>query len=356
MKIFKKSVAVVVLFGCLAFISSCKEEEIIFNTIPPSNGSSLTLSGIIGTEPGINARNSVFVDMSKNLQTSVLRTSWDLGFYCGTDFRVIINHSTGATAIAVNKTEFSDVTLADVASPPSDSTVFDLGKAAISTVDPVAGNFTDYIAGTVWKDVTLSDNKVFILRRGVAGGIAQSPLVKVKVTRIANGYQIQYGAVDATSPRTTTVIKDASYNFKFLSFQSLATLDIEPAKKLWDIEYSVSTYKDAAGLPVAAPDFVLINFANGVTAAEIIPGTDETKTYANFSTANLSGINFSGNRDVIGVKWRNTEGSTNTSLNINIDRFYLVKDTEGNIYKLKFNGGVRGRPEIQYALIPPTPL
>jgi len=356
MRFFNKYLAGTVLFCLLSIISSCKDEEIIINTVKPSEGSTLTLSGLSGTEQGINARNSVFVDLSKDLQNSTLRTGWDLGFYCGSDFRVIINHSTGATAIQLDKTSLSDVTMADVTGLASGSAALDLGTAAISTVDPVTGNFTNYIAGTVWKDVAVSENRVFILNRGVAGNIDARDLMKVLVSRTTNGYQIQYGTIDAALPRSTTVIKDASYNFKFLSFESLATLDVEPAKKLWDIEYTVSTYTNAAGLPVAAPDFVLINFANGVTAAEIIFGTDQTKDYASFTTANLSGITFSGNKDMIGVKWRTTAGSTGTTLNINTDRFYLIKDTEGNIYKLKFNGGLRGKPEIQYALVPPAPL
>lgn len=360
MNIFKKSVAVIIGVSLLSIISSCKDEEIIINTVKPSAGSTLTLLGLSGTEPGIDAKNSVFVDMSKDLQTSVLRSGWDLGFYCGSDFRVILNHSTGATAIQVNKTDLNDVTLADALALPNDTTSFKFGTAGIGTVDPVTGNFTNYIAGTVFKDVAATDidNKIFILRRGTSGDIVARLLKKVQVTRSGSGYLVKYDDLTstATTPRSAIIVKDASYNFKFLSFESASTLSIEPAKKLWDIEYTVSTYKDAAGLPATEPDFVLINFANGVTAAEIVFGEDLTKNYASFTSANLSGIIFSGDRDAIGTKWRTTVGSTTTSLNINNDRFYLVKDPDGNIYKLKFNGGLRGKPEIQYELVPPVPL
>ena len=354
MNILKKYTLVIVLFNLVSVFSGCKEEEIIINVIPPSVGRTLTLSGLSGTEQGVNARNSVFVDMSKDLQTSVLRTGWDLGFYCGSDFRVIINHSTGATAIQLDKTNLTDITREDVVTLPKDSITLELGTAAITTVDQVSGNFTNYIAGTVWKDVAVGENKAFILNRGMSGNIERRELMKVLVTRITNGYRIQYGTVNAVLPRTTEVLKDASYNFKFISFETLATLAIEPAKKMWDFEYTISTYKDAAGLPVTAPDFVLINFANGVTAAEVIFGDDQTRNYANFTKDNLTGVTFSGDRDAIGVKWRNTTGSTPSTLNINNDRFYLVKDTEGNIYKLRFNGGLRGKPEIEYRRIDPV--
>jgi hypothetical protein len=352
MKILKKYAVIVILFSLVSLFSACKEEEIIINVVPPSVGRTLTLSGISTTESGVNARNSVFVDMSKDLQSSVLRTSWDLGFYCGSEFRVILNHSTGATAIQLDKTNLSDVNLDDVAALPEDSVSLDLGKS-LAMVDPVSGNFTSYLGGTVWKEVALTENKVFILKRGIAGNIPRRDLMKVLVTRINNGYRVQYGTVDGTFIRTAEVLKDASYNFKFISFDGLATLAIEPAKKLWDIQYSVSTYQ-LAGVPVAEPDFILINFANGVTAAEVVYGTDDTRNYANFTKEMLSGITFSGDRDAIGVKWRTTVGSTPSTLNIRTDRFYLVKDTEGNIYKLKFNGGLRGRPEIEYRRIEPV--
>jgi len=356
MKMLKKSIAVIVLFGTLSFIAGCKEEEIIKNPVKPSDGSSLTLSGLSGTEAGINANNSVFVDLSKDLQSSYLRRGWDLGFYCGTEFRVIINHSAGATAIALDKTNLADVSDADLVALPGGIGSLDMGTAAISTVDPVAGNFTDYLANTVWKDVTTANNKVFILNRGIAGGIDTLETMKVQVTRITGGYEVQYSTPGGIPGVATTVVKDQSYSFKYLSFLSRSTLSVEPAKKLWDIEYTVTTYKDAAGLPVVAPDFILINFANGVTAAEIVFGSNTSKNYDSFGTADLSGVVFSGDRDAIGVKWRTTTGSTNSTLNINTDRFYLIRDTEGNIYKLRFNGGQRGKPEIQYARVEPAAL
>src|SRR5690606_25113376 len=54
-----------------------------------SEGTEIQLNGIAGEEPGSSAANSVFLDLSTNIQTPALRASWDLGFYGGADFRVI---------------------------------------------------------------------------------------------------------------------------------------------------------------------------------------------------------------------------------------------------------------------------
>lgn len=333
--------------------SACKKDAVDVHFKQPSAGAIMTLSGISSTETGINARNSVFVDMSKDVQTSVLRTGWDLGFYCATtDYKVIINHSTAATVIKLNKTDLTAVTSADITALPADTNTLIIGTAALSTVDPVVGDFSTYLSGIVINNVAAAaaDNSVYIINRGTGGAIARRDWQKIKITRKTNGYTVAYGGINDIQFNSYDVNKDASFNFKYLSFTS-STVSVEPAKENWDFEWGLTTYKDAAGLPAATPDFVLINNGGGVTAAEVIFGTDETKNYANFKEADLTGITFVSTRDVIGTNWRNAATSDAASLNINNDRFYLIKDPAGNIYKLKFNGGQRGRPIIVYSLL-----
>src|SRR5690606_36415384 len=78
--------------------------------IPPSDGSTLTLNGGSGESA---AENSVFVDLSADQQTAIKRTSWNLGFYSGSEFRVILNSTSGASAIAVGKTDINAVSASD---------------------------------------------------------------------------------------------------------------------------------------------------------------------------------------------------------------------------------------------------
>src|SRR5690606_12250677 len=59
--------------------------------------------------------NKVFIDLSADRQTAVDRTSWDLGFYMGDDFRVILNSSVTMMARALDKTDMNAVTAADTA-------------------------------------------------------------------------------------------------------------------------------------------------------------------------------------------------------------------------------------------------
>lgn len=357
-----KFTKIITLLCFIAAVTACSKDEDPIVVVPPSDGSTMTLKGLIGSEAGASAGNSVFVDFSTDKQTSVARTSWDLGFYSGTDFRVIINHSTGAAAIALNKTDLNTVTAADTAALATAATLT-LGQGAgdFPNIDPVEGNTATYLAGTVIKTIsaTDADNKVYIVNRGVAGVTGSRGWQKIRVIRNGNGYTLQYAKISETTFKTLTVTKDAAYNFKYVSFVTGAAT-VEPEKAAWDIEWSLSTFKASTGtsfIPYTFSDFVLINFVGGVTAAEVIyAGTaaNNTVSYADFKEANLTGITFLGAREVIAGNWRITSG---TPIGVKTDRFYLVKDSAGNVYKLKFNSfhpsdsGVRGNPVIEYKLV-----
>ncbi|CAM4357031.1 HmuY protein [Pedobacter westerhofensis] len=349
---------IIALLCLTAAFAACSKDEDPIVTVSPSDGSTMTLNGLIGAEAGASAGNSVFVDFSTDKQTSVARASWDLGFYSGTDYRVILNHSVGATAIATTKTNLNDVTAADTTSLVTSATLA-LGQGAglFTTIDPVEGTATAYLSGTVIQAVsaTEADNKVYIVNRGAAGVAGNSGWQKIRVIRNSSGYTLQYAKITETTFKTLNIAKDATHNFKYASFVNGA-VTVEPEKAAWDIEWGLTTYKASATTPYTFSDFVILNFVGGATAAEVIySGTaaNNTVAYADFKEANLTGIAFVGTRDVIGSNWRATTGT----IGVKTDRFYLVKDGAGNIYKLKFisfhpsDSGVRGKPVIEYKLV-----
>ncbi|MEK7226475.1 MAG: hypothetical protein AAB221_12460, partial [Bacteroidota bacterium] len=92
-----KSILATTIIVAIAFVS-CKKDKDPVIIVPPSSGSQVELNGLAGTEAGSAAGNSVYLDLSTNQATAVTRASWDLGFYCGSDFRVILNNTTSAGA------------------------------------------------------------------------------------------------------------------------------------------------------------------------------------------------------------------------------------------------------------------
>jgi len=341
------------LFTLLCFVvafTSCSKDDEPIVEVAPSDGSTLTLNGLIGTEAGTSAGNSVFVDFSADQQAAVARESWDLGFYSGSDFRVIINHSVGATAVAIDKTDLTQVTAADTTALTS-VLALGLGQGSFANLDPVDGNASTYLSGTVIKSVSATDaeNKVYIINRGTGVVAPNRGWEKIRIIRNGTGYTLQYAKITETTFKTLNVPKDPTYNFNYVSFTGGA-VKVEPLKADWDIEWGYTTYKANATTPYTYSDFVIINFVGGVTAAEVLTST---VAYADFNEANLSGVTFVGTRDVIGSNWRATTGT----VGVKTDRFYVVKDGSGNIYKLKFvsfhasDSGVRGKPVVEYKLV-----
>ncbi|MBC6109321.1 HmuY family protein [Pedobacter fastidiosus] len=324
--------------------SSCKkdtEEPII--VVPPSDGSTLTLSGKT-TES--NYANIVFADFSTDKQSAVDRKSFNFGLTSDSRFRVVLNASYQTTAAATSKTDITTVTVADP------GTVVNLNH---DISDPLTVSLVDYWDGDITKtafaevSATDAENKVYVI--SFEGSKDKDKWFKVKITRNGTGYKVQYARLNETTIKTLDVTKNADYNLVFVSLENNKTVLAEPVKAGWDISWSYSTYNSGLGSPYWFQDFISINNLAGVSAAEVVATT--TLTYTSFAETNITGLTFLTTRDAIGSKWRVTTGT-----GIKTDRFYVVKDIAGNVYKLRFismgvgsDGGERGKPVFEYKLI-----
>lgn len=344
---FNSIIAIALL--AVTFTACKKDNEEPIVVAPPSDGSTLTLNGLISTEAGSAAGNSVYVDFSADKQTSVDRDSWDLGFYSGSDFKVILNATNGSSVIALTKTDLNAVTAADF--NPNTLKVGQGGGTFALIDDPREAIILNKTAIAAIS-ATDADNKVYIINRkgGTNTVLATEELYKIRIIRKGTGYTLQYAKVAETTFKTLDIAKNTEANFQFASLVKGTIVTVEPVKASWDIVWGYSMYYTAT-FPYAFSDLVFINNLGGASAAQI---STATKTYAAFAETDLTGITFSTARDVIGSTWRNTTG---TAIGVKTDVFYVVKDGSGNVYKLKFNsfisndGGTRGKPVIEYKLV-----
>jgi hypothetical protein len=85
----------------------------------------------------------------------------------------------------------------------------------------------------------------------------------------------------------------------------------------------------------------------------------EDITYDNFTLEDAQALTLENNRLGIGGTWRKFDMAT-FSYVINPDIFYVIEDTDGNLYKLAFTrmlcveaacAGERGYPEFTYELL-----
>ena len=316
-----------------------------------------------GFEPsvgGANQPNQVYIDLSTEDQTAVKRDGWDLGFYGGADFRVGINGSIYMAAAQLESTNIDEVTQADVAAIQD--------QVAVGTFDPANEIYIDHPDGNITKTAIASvsdndaNNKVYLVNLGyevgtlspAPGGVAVAGDArgwkKIRVLRQGNGYLLLYADLNATTHEEIVISKNSAYNFTFFSFDTNSTLLVEPEAEKWDINFTVFTNILEGAGSYGFSDGVLHNRKGGVTAYAV--STNDI-AYDDFQLSNVNSENFEEDQRAIGSTWRNVINDDKVLVD---DIFYIIKDVNGNTYKLKFtallsDSGERGFPEFKYNLL-----
>lgn len=357
----QKMMLVTVVVGTF---TACKKDENPIIIVPPSAGAQVEFSGLAGSEAGSAAGNSVYLDLSADKQTTALRSGWDLGFYCTSDFRVILNNTTSAGAKVLTSSDITTVGAADTIGLTLATSQTNPLPEQLVWFDNVAGDMTKTVIPAV--SATDADNKVVILNRGTGGGIAARPWVKLRVLRNANGgYTLQYAGIQETTFKTLQIPKDAAYHFKYVSFEN-GIISGQPEKEKWDLVWSYSVFETNFGagqVPYNFSDLIAVNYLAGVTVAEkkydfttnaTTNATVAAAAFTAFNKDSVSNTTLVNSRWAIGSNWRSTQPATGARL----DRFYVIKDPAGNYYKLKClsmgvgtDGGTRGKPVFKYTLI-----
>ncbi|WP_316796558.1 HmuY family protein [Pedobacter agri] len=324
--------------------TACKktsEEPII--VVPPSDGATLTLSGKTAES---NYANIVYADLSTDKSAVADRKSFNFGLTSDSRFRVVLNAAYQTTAVVTTKTDIATVTVSDPGTTVNlNHDITD--PATVSLVDNWDGDITKTAIPEI--SATDAENKVFLI--SFEGSKDMDKWFKIKISRNGAGYKIQYARLGETAIKTLDVAKNADFNLVFVSLENNKTVTAEPKKSEWDLAWSYGTYNSGLGSPYWFQDYIAINNLAGVSAAEIL--TTSTLTYTTFAESNLAALTFLTSKDAIGSKWRSTTGT-----GIKTDRFYVVKDSAGNIYKLRFvsmgvgsDGGERGKPVFEYKLL-----
>ncbi|MCF4100366.1 hypothetical protein L1I30_01690 [Gillisia sp. M10.2A] len=311
---------------------------------------------------GVNQPNQVYIDLSAQKSMIINREAWDLGFYSGDDFRVIINGSLYMAAAELEATNIDLITAADVAELQSQVAVGTFDAANAKYVDTPDGN----LEGTAIKKISAEEieNKVYLINLGYEVGtetaetgavdITDEPRgwMKIRVLRSDNGYTLQYAPLDSDSHSEVNISKDATYNFQYFSLVEEKEVVAQPKQGEWDLLFTVFTNEIPGFGSYGYADFIVTNRLDGVKSYQV---ESETIAYSEFTSENVDTSLFEEDQRAIGSKWRNGGGpGTLPSLKENI--YFVVKDPAGNNYKLKFTSlldedGMRGYPSFEYALL-----
>ena len=315
---------------------------------------------------GPNEPNQVYVDLSTNTSTAVKRDSWDLGFYSGSNFRVVINGSISMASAKLSTTNIDAV-------KSSDQEVIDLQPLVrTNTYTDESAPFVDAPNGDILETAITeisdidSENSVYLLNLGYEVG-ATTPATgsysangeargwkKIRILKDGDNYILQYADLDATTHIEIAISKNDAYHFTFFSFNTENEVNVEPLKNEWDLNFTIFTNLIPTAGPYVYPDYVTNN--TKASAQVYMIDTDvENSTYDTFTKEDVVSANFTNDQRSIGSSWRNGGGpGTLPSLKENV--FYVVNDTDGNLYKLKFLAftnadGERGHPEFVYSLL-----
>ncbi len=309
---------------------------------------------------GPNQQNQVYIDLSSEVQTVIQRDHWDLGFYSGNEFRVSINGSIYMAAAQLESTNIDEVTADDVIDLQS--------QVAVGTFDPANEEYIDHPDGDITKtaitNISTNDaeNKVYLINLGYEVGTeTPSPgsvavagdargWKKIRILRNGDSYLLQYADLDDNSHQEVIIEKRTDFNFTFFSFNSNSTINVEPQANQWDIYFTVFTNIIQNAGSYGFSDGVLHNRKGGVVAYSV--STDDFE-YDSFSLSNVNSGDFQQDQRAIGSSWRDVISDDKVLVD-NI--FYVIKDPNGNIYKLKFTAllsesGERGYPEFKYRLL-----
>ncbi|HET8803622.1 MAG TPA: HmuY family protein [Aequorivita sp.] len=309
---------------------------------------------------GPNEQFQVYLDLSAKSFRKVQRDTWDLAFFSKEGFRVGINGSIYMAAAELQETNIDNITQADVEGL--------MPQVAVGTFDSANEIYIDSPNGdinlTAIKEINLDDsqNKVYLVNLGYEVG-TETPIPgsvaiagdargwrKIRVLRNGDSYVLQYANLNDSSHQEIIINKSAGFNATFFSFNTNSVVNVEPEADKWDLNFTVFTniIEDAGSYGFS--DGVLHNRKGGVTAYSV---TTNQYLYEDFNTSNVIANNFKMDQLVIGASWRDVMDEEKVLVD-NI--FYIIKDSNGNVYKLKFtallnDNGDRGFPEFKYELL-----
>lgn len=311
---------------------------------------------------GPNQPNQVFVSLRQNRAQTSRRDVWDIALSNASTPRLILNYSLQMAATSLQVTSFEDVDMQEVQNLQNQVVIGTFDASNMQYIDHPSGNLNQTVFGNI--AATENDAAVFLVNLGneVATEPAQTGFANVsgdprgwalvKVFAQGNNYTIQHKSLDENQVNEVNIAKDNTFSFQYLSLNSGSLVNVAPPTTEWDLNFTVFTDEIPNFGSYMYTDYVLTNMHGGVKAYML---TNEVFTYQDFVIADVDESLFAEDQRSIGSSWR-SGGGPGQAPSLREDRFYIIKDAEENLYKLRFTAllneiGERGFPGFEYQLL-----
>jgi hypothetical protein len=320
------------LIAISVLVSSCFKED---EKVPPHEpGNTLTdtveLTSLYTFQVYYNLSSASAVKINA-------RNLWDLSFDCTPEgWNIRLNTSCFMVAAVLSDQEFG---------LPADTT------GAIWKYDNSGGN-KDSTAIGKWFSITdadtLSDGKVYMINRGLDENGLHRGYKQLRIDSLVNGtYYFQTANYDGSGQQSFQVTKDTALNYVEFSFDHHSVS--EPLKEQWDLlftQYTTLLFTDEGEPYPYLVTGVLLN------PYRVEVASDTLHSFEAISYNQVKDLVFTTRQDRIGYDWKSYDFASG-AYTVNIGQVYIIHDTQGFYYKLRFLGfynekGDKGYPSFEF--------
>jgi hypothetical protein len=338
-------IRLIILTVITLFLSSCfKEDDKVILSSPGDAQISTVTQG-----PDYDTQ--IFFDLNnKEILTNPFE-DWDLAFessssgyhiFINNGKNMLVSNSNSTAFFAINDT-LGSVWKWDASTGNTDSTAIGNWVNFIPVVYPNPKN-----TKKVDEQLATSLGATYIIDRGSVNSYNRFKKVVFQTVN-EESYIFKYSNLDNSELDSIVLIKNINTNFTYFTFENGGSIiDKEPNKKDWDLlftRYKYIFYSTSPFTPYVVSG-VLLNPNNTYA------GVDSLHVYEDINYTIAKTIPLTSNRDIIGFAWKKYDFTTQ-SYQILPNRNYIIRDSDGYYWKLKFHDfyteqGEKGSPKFEY--------
>jgi hypothetical protein len=307
------------IISLLVLVTSCFKED---EAVTPHKPGNYVTDTVALTD---NYKNQVYYNLHDSLSvSSVLKSSWDLGFECSPlGWRVILNSASFMKSAYLEGQSFGS---------PVDTT------GAKWLFNPSDGSADSLAIGkwfTISGDDTIGTNRLIAIDRGMDEFGEPLGFCQLVIDSLSNGiYYFRIAALDGKNPKSYAVSKISGNNHALFSISNPAAKVSEPNNTSWDLLFSQYTTLLFTDVGEPYPYLVTGVLLNSRFVAVAV---DSVTPFADINFEKAQRMNFTTQADRIGYDWKEYNFTSGT-YTVESDITYVIRDTKGFLYKFRFIG------------------